>query len=130
MIEQTSKPNSQRPLYEQVKEQLLAKIDEGTYLPLAQLPSEHELSEQFNVSRITIRQALHRLSQEGVIFKVHGKGTFVSKPKAYQNISQLQGFAEAMSHRFPLLTRHFRFGQEANGLESWHSFVSNQIPYL
>jgi GntR family transcriptional regulator len=33
-----------------------------------------------------------------VIFKVHGKGTFVSKPKAYQNISQLQGFAEAMSH--------------------------------
>ena len=44
-----------------------------------------------------MRQALHQLSLEGVIFKVHGKGAFVSKPKAHQNISQLQGFAEAMS---------------------------------
>lgn len=89
---------SQQPLYEQVKEQLSLKIQQGEYLPLSQLPSEHELSELFNVSRITVRQALHKLSQEGVIFKVHGKGTYVSKPKAYQNITQLQGFAEAMSH--------------------------------
>lgn len=98
MIEQINKSYSQIPLYEQVKEQLLTKILDGTYQPLAQLPSEHELSEQFGVSRITVRQALHKLSQEGLIFKVHGKGTFVSKPKAYQNISQLQGFAEAMSN--------------------------------
>lgn len=88
---------SQRPLYEQVKEQLQIKIQQGEYAPLSQLPSEHELSELFSVSRITVRQALHKLSQEGLIFKVHGKGTFVSKPKAYQNITQLQGFAEAMS---------------------------------
>jgi GntR family transcriptional regulator len=63
MIEQVGKPHSQRPLYEQVKEQLLAHILDGTYQPLAQLPSEHELSEQFGVSRITVRQALHKLSQ-------------------------------------------------------------------
>lgn len=90
--------NSQQPLYEQVKEQLRSKIQQGVYPPLSQLPSENELSDLFNVSRITVRQALHKLSQEGLIFKVHGKGTFVSKPKAYQNITQLQGFAEAMSH--------------------------------
>ncbi len=90
--------NSQQPLYEQVKERLHSKIQQGEYPPLSQLPSENELSELFNVSRITVRQALHKLSQEGLIFKVHGKGTFVSKPKAYQNITQLQGFAEAMSH--------------------------------
>ncbi|WP_111858461.1 GntR family transcriptional regulator [Acinetobacter sp. CFCC 10889] len=85
------------PLYEQVKVQLQEKIQAGDYSALSQLPSENELSELFAVSRITIRQALHKLSQEGLIFKVHGKGTFVSKPKAYQNITQLQGFAEAMS---------------------------------
>ncbi|TCB70478.1 GntR family transcriptional regulator [Acinetobacter sp. ANC 4216] len=90
--------NSQQPLYEKVKERLHSKIQQGEYPPLSQLPSENELSELFNVSRITVRQALHKLSQEGLIFKVHGKGTFVSKPKAYQNITQLQGFAEAMSH--------------------------------
>ena len=86
------------PLYEQVKDKLQQKIQQGEYTPLSQLPSEHELSELFQVSRITVRQALHKLSQEGLVFKVHGKGTFVSKPKAYQNITQLQGFAEAMSH--------------------------------
>lgn len=88
---------SQLPLYEQVKGQLQQKIQSGEYPALSQLPSENELSELFSVSRITIRQALHKLSQDGLIFKVHGKGTFVSKPKAYQNITQLQGFAEAMS---------------------------------
>lgn len=88
---------SQQPLYEQVKVQLQQKIEQGDYAVLSQLPSENELAELFSVSRITIRQALHKLSLEGLIFKVHGKGTFVSKPKAYQNITQLQGFAEAMS---------------------------------
>ena len=89
--------SSQPPLYDQVKSQLQLQIQQGEYPPLAQLPSEHELAQRFSVSRITVRQALHQLSLEGVIFKVHGKGTFVSKPKAHQNISQLQGFAEAMS---------------------------------
>ena len=96
MSEPSSK-NSQLPLYEQIKGQLQQKIQSGEYPALSQLPSENELSELFSVSRITIRQALHKLSQDGLIFKVHGKGTFVSKPKAYQNITQLQGFAEAMS---------------------------------
>lgn len=88
---------SQLPLYEQVKNQLVQQIQSGEYPALSQLPSEYELSDLFQVSRITIRQALNKLVQEGMIFKVHGKGTFVSKPKAYQNISHLQGFAEAMA---------------------------------
>lgn len=88
---------SSSPLYEQVKDQLLDQIQQGKYPALSQLPSEYDLSDIFSVSRITIRQALNKLVQEGIVFKVHGKGTFVSKPKAYQNISQLQGFAEAMA---------------------------------
>ncbi|MBU3848367.1 MAG: GntR family transcriptional regulator [Candidatus Acinetobacter avistercoris] len=96
-MSELSSKMSQLPLYEQVKGQLQQKIQSGEYPALSQLPSENELSELFSVSRITIRQALHKLSQDGLIFKVHGKGTFVSKPKAYQNITQLQGFAEAMS---------------------------------
>lgn len=89
--------NSQRPLYEQIKLELHKKIKAGEYPVLGQLPSEYELAELFKVSRITIRQALHHLSQQGVIFKIPGKGTFVSKPKAHQDITQLRGFAETMS---------------------------------
>ncbi|MDC6128342.1 GntR family transcriptional regulator, partial [Burkholderia gladioli] len=42
-------------------------------------------------------QALGDLQKEGLVFRLHGKGTFVSKPKAFQNVASLQGFAEAMS---------------------------------
>lgn len=88
---------SNNPLYNQIREYLLNKIVDGTYPPHSQIPSESELGELFSVSRITVRQALTQLQQEGLIFKVHGKGSFVSKPKAFQNVSHLQGFAEAMA---------------------------------
>jgi GntR family transcriptional regulator len=88
---------SPQPLYAQIKEALRARILDGTYGPHSQMPSEHELCARFGVSRITVRQALGDLQKEGLVFRLHGKGTFVSKPKAFQNVTSLQGFAEAMS---------------------------------
>lgn len=88
---------SPQPLYVQIKETLRKRILDGTYAPHSQMPSEHELCAMFGVSRITVRQALGDLQKEGILFKLHGKGTFVSKPKAFQNVTSLQGFAEAMS---------------------------------
>ncbi|CAN5198911.1 GntR family transcriptional regulator [soil metagenome] len=85
------------PMYAQIKEQLRARIMDGRYQPHQQLPSESEMTAAFKVSRITVRQALSDLQKEGLIFKIHGKGTFVSKPKAFQNVTRLQGFGEAMS---------------------------------
>jgi GntR family transcriptional regulator len=87
------------PLYVQVKEILRKRIVDGTYEPHAQLPAESEMGSIFGVSRITVRQALSDLQREGVIFKVPGKGSFVARPKAAQELSQLEGFGEAMSRK-------------------------------
>lgn len=85
------------PLYTQIKDILRDGILDGTYQEHQQMPSESELMSTFSVSRITVRQALGDLQKEGLIFKIHGKGTYVSKPKAFQNVAELQGFGEAMS---------------------------------
>lgn len=85
------------PLYTQIKDILRDRILDGTYQAHQQMPSESELMETYGVSRITVRQALGDLQKEGLIFKIHGKGTYVSKPKAFQNVMRLQGFGEAMS---------------------------------
>src|SRR3970040_1311670 len=102
-MEKTRKKNpavmqmSPVPLYTQIKEILRDRILDGTYQEHQQMPSESELMSTFSVSRITVRQALGDLQKEGLIFKIHGKGTYVSKPKAFQNVAELQGFGEAMS---------------------------------
>lgn len=85
------------PLYVQIRDTLRARIMDGSYPPHSQMPSEQELCVMFGVSRITVRQALGDLQKEGLIFRIHGKGTFVAKPKAFQNVTSLQGFAEAMA---------------------------------
>ena len=84
------------PLYTQIKDMLRERILDGSYQPHQQMPTESEMIASFNVSRITVRQALNDLQNEGLIFKIHGKGTFVSKPKAFQDLGKLQGFGEAM----------------------------------
>jgi GntR family transcriptional regulator len=84
------------PYYAQVRDALRQRILDGTYQPHQQIPSESEMGTLFRVSRITVRQALNDLQNEGLIFRIHGKGTFVSKPKAFQNLARLESFGEAM----------------------------------
>lgn len=90
-------PMSSVPLHTQIREIIRRRVLDGTYAPHSQMPSESQMMEAFSVSRITIRQALGDLQKEGLIFKVPGKGSFVAKPKAFQNLSRLQGFGEAMA---------------------------------
>ena len=86
-----------QPLHTQIREIIRRRILDGSYASHSQMPSEAQMMAAFDVSRITIRQALGDLQKEGLIFKVAGKGSFVAKPKAFQNLSTLQGFGEAMT---------------------------------
>jgi GntR family transcriptional regulator len=84
-------------LYGQIRNSLRERIIDGSYEPGSRVPSESELGKRFGASRITVRQALSELQKEGLIYTLHGKGSFVSRPnKAYQNVRTLMGFAEQM----------------------------------
>ena len=85
------------PLYAQVKAHLRDQIVGGGLEGHARLPTEHALTAAYGVSRITVRQALRDLEDEGLIFRIHGKGTFVSQRKATQDLARLQGLGEAMA---------------------------------
>jgi GntR family transcriptional regulator len=84
------------PMYVQIADILRNRILQGVYRPHQQMPSESELMHAFDVSRITVRQALGNLQSEGLIFRIHGKGTFVSRPRAFQDLGSLRGFGSAM----------------------------------
>lgn len=87
------------PLYYQVKQWLLNEIETGTFASGSLIPSERELSEQFQISRMTVRHALKELMNEGKLIREQGKGTFVAQPKINQGLSQLTSFSEDMKKR-------------------------------
>ena len=76
--------NSPIPVYYQLKEAILKKISAGVWKVGECIDSERELSESYGVSRMTIRQALGELVQEGILVREKGKGTFVCEPKVKQ----------------------------------------------
>ncbi|GGP07465.1 GntR family transcriptional regulator [Oceanobacillus neutriphilus] len=84
------------PLYLQLIEEIKEKIENQTYREHEKLPSERELCDRYELSRITVRQALQALEQEGYIYKLHGKGTFVSQMAFKQDLKQLYSFTDEM----------------------------------
>lgn len=84
------------PLYIQIEEELRGSIRSGGLVPLAQVPSEAELSVLFKVSRMTARKSLDRLVGDGLLFRQPGKGTFVAPPKISHGPSQSLSFSAAM----------------------------------
>ena len=80
--------NSQQPLYSQLMKELKEQIQNGKYKPGDQIPTEIQLSEMYQVSRITVRRTIEELCAQGVLVKRQGKGTFVEAPKIYRKIEK------------------------------------------
>lgn len=84
-------------LYDQIKDDLLSKIKDGTYPEGQTIPSEPELAEIYGVSRPTIRQALQILVSDGYLEKRRRRGTVVTKPKVSQSFTMsISSFEDAM----------------------------------
>jgi GntR family transcriptional regulator len=86
-------------LYVQIKQSIIDKIKKGYYSPGLCLPSERDLCVAHNASRMTVRQAINELFNEGYVYKIQGKGTFVSGRKLEQDLAKLTSFSYDMKLR-------------------------------
>ena len=68
-----------KPIYQQIYEQISSQIFKGELAPGTMLPSIRTLAKELRISIITIKKALEELEKDNLIYKVAGKGTFVSE---------------------------------------------------
>ena len=92
-------PSDVIPKYYQLAKILRQQIENGDFLPNDAIPSERKLEQRYNLSRPTIRQAIDLLGRQGYLYRVHGKGTFVSPPKLQKGMLELTSFSEDMRNR-------------------------------
>ncbi|MFB4163819.1 GntR family transcriptional regulator [Alteribacillus sp. JSM 102045] len=91
--------SSPLPIYYQIQEMIRKKMDAGEWQPGDMLPSERIFAEEFEVSRMTVRQAITELVNEGLLRREKGKGTFVAEKKLEQTLQGLTSFTEDMKAR-------------------------------
>ncbi len=87
------------PLYQQVKEYIVEKINSKVWQPGMRIESEAELVANLSVSRMTVNRALRELSAEGRIKRIQGRGTFVADRKPQAALLQIQSIAEEIRER-------------------------------
>jgi DNA-binding GntR family transcriptional regulator len=85
------------PIYQQIQEWMRANIESGIWGEHYQLTAEDELAAQLNVNRGTLRNAIKALIDEGLLIRIHGKGTFVAPRAVEQPLADsLTTFSESL----------------------------------
>jgi GntR family histidine utilization transcriptional repressor len=88
-----------KPRYQQLKEMIIRRISDGELLPLDRVPSENELVESMQVSRMTANRALRELTSEGYVDRIAGRGTFVADFRARSHLLEVQNIADEIARR-------------------------------
>jgi len=91
--------NVNTPIYQQLADLLRERILSGDYIFGDALPSERLLAEKYEINHLTVRKALGVLADEGLVLRVHGKGTFVNKPRVSMNMKNIEGFASFLEKK-------------------------------
>ena len=83
-------------IHEQIKDDILYKINTNHYPMGSRLPSERDLAELYSVSRVTIRQSISTLVSTGILYKIPGSGTFVESVKVEQQMNKWSGVVDEL----------------------------------
>lgn len=84
------------PVYIQIHNQLRENIEDGKWKVGEKIPAERELAADFDVSRMTLRQAIQALVDEGILERRVGSGTFVANRKVQEKMSGVTSFTDLM----------------------------------
>lgn len=82
-----------------IKQHICQKIESGEWQQHAKVPSENELAEQFSVSRMTARRALQELTEQGLLIRSQGSGTFVATFKSQSSLLEIRNIADEIQER-------------------------------
>jgi GntR family transcriptional regulator len=99
LLEEMINKNSPIPIYYQIEEYIKELIENGELRPGDSLPPEREYAEKYQISRMTVRQAFTHLVNDGYLYRLQGKGTFVAERKIEQPLQGLTSFTEDMKAR-------------------------------
>ena len=105
MTERPLDRNSPIPLYFQIAENLKQAIEEGALKPGERLDNELDLAERLGVSRPTVRQAVQRLVEQGLVTRRRGLGTVVVAPRILRSVALTSLYDDLLAnHRHPATT--------------------------
>ncbi|SDZ65768.1 GntR family transcriptional regulator, glv operon transcriptional regulator/GntR family transcriptional regulator, mannosyl-D-glycerate transport/metabolism system repressor [Evansella caseinilytica] len=83
--------------YKMIENDILSKINSGFYTKGQFIPTEQELVKEYNVSRVTVRQATNNLVAKGYLIRNQGSGTFVAEPSYIGRTTNIKSFTDEMS---------------------------------
>ncbi|CAM3505527.1 HTH-type transcriptional repressor YvoA [Vibrio aerogenes CECT 7868] len=92
-------PDTPAPIYQRVKQAIIAQISAGHWQENDRVPSESELVKALGASRMTINRALRELTTEGYLFRMQGVGTFVAKQKGATPMLEVHNIADEITQR-------------------------------
>jgi len=87
------------PLYVQIADELISKIESGALSPGDQLAPERELSAELNVNRMTLRKALQLLESQGLLERRHGIGNFIAHSRIDRRMETIFRFSKGVVNR-------------------------------
>lgn len=93
-----------KPLYEVVYDDISYLLQNGTYSPNDKLPSEKELEKKYSISKTPIRQALNKLENDGLIYRLQGRGSYASSTTSAERWTMTTGFGSQYSKEWKSIT--------------------------
>lgn len=85
--------------FAEIKEYILSQIEIGVWPEHSRVPSENDLAGQFSVSRMTARRALQELTEQGILYRTQGVGSFVAALKSQSSLLEIRNIADEINAR-------------------------------